>query len=324
MRPIALPARRRHLVAALPAVLVACSEPLPVGTDANTAAHVAAAAPIVVSGGFALPESIAHDPIADVYLVSNVGEGANPLALDGGGFISRVAPDGTVLDWRWIDGADAGVTLHGPFGLMILGDVLYVVDRDALRAFDRATGAPLGVMHAFPYTMPHTAGSVAMLNDVCAGPGGTLHVTDTGLTLDAGGSFVPTGTDAVYRIADGTATPIAAGDDTLGPNGCYTVGSNVAWTTFKADKVLRTDGGGRIREVAELPAGSIDSAVRAGGFIYLSSWDASAIFRMSIGGSAAIQIASDLPTPGDLGFDALRKRLLVPLVFANEIRILPL
>jgi hypothetical protein len=338
---LAAPANLACRLLALPLLLapVACTDPAPIlaadapamETPAGAATAVlarhgppATTEPIVVSGGFALPESMVHDPVADVYLVSNIGAGENPLALDGDGFISRIAPDGTVLDWRWIDGADPDVTLHGPFGLMIDDDVLYVVDRDALRAFDRATGAPLGVVHAFPYTLPHSEGNVAMLNAVCRGPDGAFYVTDTGLTLDATGNFVPTGTDAVYRIADGQATAVAAGDATEGPNGCFTLGGSVAWTTFKSNRVLRTNPSGGILEVGSLPAGQIDSAVRVGGFLYLSSWEASAIFRMTLGGSNPVQVWSDLPTPGDLGFDALRQRLLVPLVFANEIRIIPM
>jgi hypothetical protein len=311
------PRTHRLLTGALVLATTACAENVP-----TTASSVEAPAPIVVSGGFALPESVVHDAAADVYLVSNMGTGANPLALDGDGFISRISPDGTVIDWRWIDGADAGVTLHAPFGLLIDGDVLYAVDRDALRAFDRVTGAPLGVVHAFPYTMPFTTGSVGMLNDVCLGQHGALYVTDTGLTLNASGEFVPTGTDAVYRIADGSATAVASGDETLGPNGCYTLGASVAWTTFKSNRVLRSNPSGMIDEVGVLPTGQIDSAARVGGYLYLSSWESSAVYRMSLGGAGAEVVWTDLPTPGDLGFDALRQRLLVPLVFANEIRVL--
>lgn len=284
----------------------------------------AAAVPIVVSGGFALPESAEYDPVADVYLVSNIGEGANPLALDGDGYISRIAPDGTVVDWRWIDGADADVTLHGPFGLHIEGDVLYAVDRDALRAFDRATGDPLGPVHTFSYSLPFEAGSVAMLNDVCVGNRGDLFVTDTGLTLDAGGNFVPTGSDAVYRIENGSAVSIVAGEETAGPNGCLTLGSSVVWTTFKADRLVRAGSSGREKALTSLPAGQLDSAVRVGGSLYVSSWEAGGVFRVSLGGSNATLAFDDLSNPGDLGFDSARNRLLVPLVFSNELRILPL
>ena len=65
-------------------------------------------------GDMSTPESALHDPEADVYLVSNINGG--PCDRDDNGFISRVSPDGQVLDLKWIDGADPGVTLHAPKG----------------------------------------------------------------------------------------------------------------------------------------------------------------------------------------------------------------
>ncbi|NIP81802.1 MAG: hypothetical protein GWM90_22320, partial [Gemmatimonadetes bacterium] len=56
----------------------------------------------VEDAGLQTPESVLHDDRADVYLVSNIN-GA-PTERDDNGFISRVGPDGTVLELRWIDG----------------------------------------------------------------------------------------------------------------------------------------------------------------------------------------------------------------------------
>lgn len=274
--------------------------------------------PIVITaeGGFLLPESVLYDAEADVYLVSNIGAGPNPLALDDDGFISRIGPDGSVIDLTWIDGADLGTTLHGPFGMTIAGDALYVVDRDALRVFDRETGQPLGA-----YDIAEQF-AVALLNDVCAGPKGELYVTDTGLTLDAGGAFVPTGTDAIYRIEDGTIASFRTGEQLEGPNGCLVSGANVFWTTFKSDRAYRTNSSGKQFLTAELPGGSIDSIVRAGGALFFSSWGAGAVFRTNLAGNAAA-IVAEVGTPGDMGYDTKRDRLLVPSVFGNSLVIVP-
>ncbi|HSN57605.1 MAG TPA: hypothetical protein VLT32_23245, partial [Candidatus Sulfomarinibacteraceae bacterium] len=59
--------------------------------------------------GFATPESVLHEPVSDVYLVSNIN--GSPTGVDGNGFISRLAPDGAVLELKWIDGEAEGVTL---------------------------------------------------------------------------------------------------------------------------------------------------------------------------------------------------------------------
>ena len=59
---------------------------------------------------------------------------------DGNGFISRVSPQGVVLDLKWIDGASPGVTLHAPKGMAIVADTLFVTDIDCIRRFHRVTG----------------------------------------------------------------------------------------------------------------------------------------------------------------------------------------
>src|ERR1041384_2459505 len=69
----------------------------------------------IVVSGFQAPESVVHDTLLDVYLVSNVGSlppGGFPGLLDHNGFISRVSPDG-VLQLKWIQDGVNGVTLNG-------------------------------------------------------------------------------------------------------------------------------------------------------------------------------------------------------------------
>lgn len=46
--------------------------------------------------GLAQPESVLYDLESGTYLVSNVS--SSPFAEDGNGFISRLAPDGRVLE----------------------------------------------------------------------------------------------------------------------------------------------------------------------------------------------------------------------------------
>ena len=100
-----------------------------------------ARAPIVVSNvGFSTPESVAHDPQADVYLVSNIN--GLPLDVDDNGFISLLSPEGRVLALKWIDGASDSVTLNAPKGIAVSDVYIYVADITVIRRFDRQTGAP--------------------------------------------------------------------------------------------------------------------------------------------------------------------------------------
>src|ERR1044071_7709551 len=127
----------------------------------------------LVISGFETPESVVHDAMHDWYLVSNVGAG-NPAALDGNGFISKVSPDGTVLDLTWIQSGVQGVTLNGPKGLALHGEALYVADIDTLRVFNRRTGAPeRNVAMPNPF-----APKPLFLNDVVVAGDGTVYLTD--------------------------------------------------------------------------------------------------------------------------------------------------
>ncbi|MBA2564759.1 MAG: hypothetical protein H0V09_04970, partial [Gemmatimonadetes bacterium] len=88
---------------------------------------------VIRDAGFLTPESVVHDEASDVYLVSNIN--GSPFAADDNGFISRLSPEGEVLDLRWIDGGNEAVNLNGPKGLAIRGDSLFAADLDSVRIF---------------------------------------------------------------------------------------------------------------------------------------------------------------------------------------------
>src|SRR2546426_7894859 len=76
-----------------------------------------AATKLAVVEGFLTPESVLHDPVQDIYFVSNIN--GSPTAKDNNGFISRVRPDGAVENLKFIEGGHSGVTLNAPKGLAI-------------------------------------------------------------------------------------------------------------------------------------------------------------------------------------------------------------
>src|SRR6476661_4738346 len=98
------------------------------------------AAPDIVEG-FKHPESVKYDPGLNVWYVSNIN--GDPFAKDNNGFISRLKADGSVDSLEFIAGGKNGVTLNGPKGMALVGDTLWVADIDAVRGFDRRSGAPL-------------------------------------------------------------------------------------------------------------------------------------------------------------------------------------
>src|SRR5690606_29648988 len=95
---------------------------------------------IAVVRGFSGPEAVRYDPRQDVYFVFNsVGVGS---VKDGNGYISRVSAADLRVE-TFVQSGRGGAVLHAPKGIALQGDTLWVADIDALRGFDRRTGAPL-------------------------------------------------------------------------------------------------------------------------------------------------------------------------------------
>src|SRR5262245_35852591 len=176
-----------------------------------------AAAQTLTISGFSTPESVIHDTIQDIYFVSNVGPG-NPGALDGNGFISRVNPNGTILQLAWVAG------LNGPKGLWLFGDGLYVADVNTLRIFNRFTGASIAAI-----SIPNPFAQPLFLNDVVVANDGTAFITDNV-------------NSAIFQVtSQGQPSLLASGPELGRPNGIQVQGANISWVTFFSNKVLRTN-----------------------------------------------------------------------------------
>lgn len=290
--------------------------PLAVVTAMTIPAAMAAQAPArgaieVAKAGLMTPESMLHDDRADVYLVSNIN-GA-PSAKDNNGFISRVTPDGKVAALKWIAGGQAGVTLNAPKGMALHGDTLYVSDIDCVRRFNRSTGAPAGET---------CIEGATFLNDVAVAPDGTLYVSDTGIRIDEGG-MTPTKTDAVYRIgSDGKPTALVKGADLLNPNGLAAVNGGAILVPFGGPHVWHLDSKGARHPMGKMPAGQLDGVLRLqDGTILASSWEGKAVYRMTKDGKTST-VVDDIPSPADIGYDAKRRRLLIPVFTEDRLVIL--
>ena len=266
--------------------------------------------PVVVTG-MATPESVVHDPEADVYLVSNINGG--PGDVDDNGFISRISPDGTITHLKWIDGEDPAVTLHAPKGSAIYGDRFYVADIDTVRSFDRTTGAPLDA-----WAVP----GATFLNDLAAGADGTVYVTDTGISFGPDG-ITPTGTAALYRFdADGQPHAIAQGNALMLPNGVVEAPQGLVLAPIGSNAVVIVGEDGSLTNLAELPQGQLDGVVvAADGSLLVSSIGANAVYRIDPAGAVS-EVISDTPA-ADIGIDVERSRVLIPQLNDHQLVIYP-
>ncbi|HEU4564563.1 MAG TPA: hypothetical protein VFS05_07940 [Gemmatimonadaceae bacterium] len=314
------------LAAALTTVLAACAERASAGeADSHRAAAVADGVGVGISssesrfvanitGGLEDPESVRYDPEQDVFFISNMaGYGS---AKDDNGFIVRVPADGPFTPVPFVSGG-GGVTLNAPKGMAIHGDTLWVTDIDALRGFDRHTGAPLATIDFAPL-------GAVQLNDVAVGPDGTLRVTDTGILMNAAGS-VHVGPDRIFAVGPGGAvTVVAEGAQLRQPNGITWDSTAKRWVVVSFDpfvgEVAMLPASGGARQVVRNGKGRLDGVeALPGGALIFSSWADSSIHLLA--GEHERQIIRQLPVPADIGVDTRRNRVAVPLSMLGRVEL---
>ena len=303
----------RFLLAGL-FVVLACDSRSPARdtTAADSAADTTPAAPtrIHAVAGFSTPEGVVHDTAADVYFVSNIN--GSPGASDGNGFISRMRPDGTVDSVPFVAGGRDGVTLDAPKGMAISGDTLWVADIDAMRAFDRRTGAVLGAVEF--------GSRAAFLNDVAVGPDGMIYVSESGVRFTASGDMQPTGTAGVFRLGRGGSIQLVARDTALAvPNGITAHAGRLLMGSFGGPRIFAWTPGQDGLVPTGLAIGGIDGLEALDdGRIIASSWADSSIVLV---GDSATRLIAGLVSPADFAVDRGRRRLVVPLFTENRVEV---
>jgi hypothetical protein len=289
------------------------AQPEPAADASKTEAEgadKAAPAPIVVKDvGFLTPESILHEGTSDTYLVSNIN--GTPLDKDDNGFISKLSPEGKVVELKWIDGGSADVELNAPKGMGVSNGKLYVADIDVIRTFDVATGKPLAQIKVE---------GAAFLNDIAVGPDGVVYVSDTGLKAGKDG-LEPNKKDAIYKVnADGKATALIKGEQLGNPNGLFADATGL-WVANWQGQIYRVTADGKQEPSVKAPGAQLDGLVQtADGQVIVSSWEKSTVFIGTPDGQFSPLVA-DLKAPADVGYDSKRGQVLVPLFMDNAVQI---
>lgn len=252
------------------------------------------------------PESVAWDARRQVYYVSNINGEATEAS--GAGFLSRLGPDGTVLEREWVTG------LNAPKGLLVVGEVLYVAEVGGLVEVDLERGA-VAARHAAPGSQ--------FLNDLAVDGEGRVYVSDL---------F----TDTVWRLAEGRLEPWLATAELLGPNGLHVDGERLyvaAWGRRLEGFQTETPGhllvvslaDGTVGALGEgTPIGHLDGLEPLGedGFL-VSAWKEGLLMEVSAEGRA--RVLADLGQgSADLEYRPEENLAIVPLMNQNRVRALRL
>ncbi|HEY9227657.1 MAG TPA: SMP-30/gluconolactonase/LRE family protein [Gemmatimonadaceae bacterium] len=297
----------RRLVLFVGATLVACSKQEAPKTDSVAPAGVAAAATASKVGEAAnmkTPESVRYDPELDVFYVSNIN--GNPSQHDGNGFIAVIRADSVALPAKMlVEGGKNGAKLDAPKGMALVGDTLWVADINHVRGFNRRTGAPVADIDL-------SSQKAEFLNDVAAGPGGSVLITDTGIRFDANGGMSHPGVDQIFKIVGRKATALKA-DSLNAPNGIAWDSANSRWILgpFNGTAVQAWKEGDKAPTTVATGPGQYDGVeVLSDGRILVTSWADSAVHVVQ--GGNVTKLVSNVNAPADIGVDTKRNIVAIP------------
>lgn len=262
--------------------------------------------------GFERPVAATYDSAADVFFVANLGADS---AGARGAFISRVKPDGSIDSLHFVDDGRGGARLDAPQGLVLLGDTLWVADRDHVRAFDARTGAA-GPSISLERLHPVALGGMA------AGPDGALYVTDPGLLDPVHPAGDPSGGHRVFRVSRDHTVSVAVASDSLARP------TDLVWDPRTKRFIIVSFGSGRIlawgpgdaepRTVGYNRAQMDGAAMLSDGRLLVTSWKDS---TLTIRDGDRLTAITGFPMAAHIAVDTRRLRVAVPLPTRNRVDI---
>ena len=242
---------------------------------------------------FKTPESVVWDPEREQFYVSNY-DALQTGPASGAQTVSRVSAQGELLESEWISG------LHNPTGMVLQGERLWVVDRQAVVEVNVATGEVVK-RHAMP--------EGGFPNDIALSPDGDLYVSDPGL-------------NQIHRIRGEEVSVWIDDPEIEDPNGLC------ADRTFL---YVGNNGDGRVkavnletkevRTVTRLGSGIIDGlALDRDGDLLATHWQGR-VFRITADGD--VEKLIDTSVLGrflaDFGYLPESNRIVVPTFYGNRL-----
>ena len=220
--------------------------------------------------GFKAPESVLFDAKRNLFYVTNVA--GEPNGKDGVGYLSKVSPDGKLLEAEWVTGFDA------PKGLVMKGDTLFLTDIDRLMAVNVEDGKVTGKW---------AAEGAQFLNDTAVDETGRVFASDMLA-------------NRIYVLDNDALTVWLEGEELLHPNGLRVEDGRLVvagWgRDIQPDFSSKTPGhlitiDLKTKAITDIgpgePVGNLDGLERdkAGNWL-VTDWVAGALFRIDPNGKA--------------------------------------
>lgn len=266
-----------------------------------------------VIDGFSSPESVISGRDCKYFYVSNVGEKLEPTLKDGDGYISRLKPDGTVVDKKFLpkDGV-----LDSPKGMAIIKKTLYVADVDRVVGFNLDTRDKV-------FELDFSAEKTAFLNDLAV-------IDDNTLALSS------TDTNKVYKITLGEKPSFSVMQANIaGPNGLYfdkkenrlfVVGfGEGAKMNGELGVISLADGKPKYKSLTG-PLGALDGvALTKDGHVIFSDWvefGKSGVlwsYDLKTGALKSFQLSEEVKGPADFYYDRWHGTIWMPMMMQGKV-----
>jgi sugar lactone lactonase YvrE len=240
---------------------------------------------------FDVPESVCFDPERNIIYVSNIV--GDPADKDGEGFISRLNPDGTVAELKWIDG------LHAPKGMGVIRNFLYVADITDVVVINIDENKVVEM-----YNIPEAV----FLNDISVGPDGLVYVSDSR-------------TSKIHLIRNGSLETFLEGDPLNGPNGLFCEEEFMMLASSGAEEFRKIEMNTKEVSMVASGIGHGDGVVRdANGNYIVSNW-AGQIFYITSDGNKTelLDTREENINSADIDLIIDENLLLIPTFFDNRV-----
>ena len=250
--------------------------------------------------GFAMPESVSYDPGTDALYVTNIN--SPDMSANGEGYISKLSPDGTIVEERFATG------LNAPKGTFVAGNTLYVAGIEEVVEIDLTSGE-IGIRHAVP--------GASFVNDVAVAEDGTIYATET---MQA----------AIYTISGGEVSQLVTDPALAGANGIVIDGGQLLVATLgdlsqgfenlTPSNVKAVDiASGAVTDYGSSePIGMLDGIEHAEGGVLVTDNGGGRLLKLDADGTLT-EVGMTGAGSADLEYVSASGLVVVPLLQGNEV-----
>ena len=286
--------------------------------------------PLILKG-FDHPDTVIHDPEADVYLLSNIGTG--PGVEDRSGFISRISPRGEILARKWVDG-ERMPEAYSPKGMALIDSWLIVNNIESTQFVSRERGS---------LRMDRAGGAerydAAIIDNEKRLIQTDARREDEGPELGKEPTvYVTEGHEHFGEMGRGLDSPFGVLEWKRGPQhprGLALRGDALLLVTLEGGlwelqyqsygEHGLTDGWRATVERLGSKKGNPKQlegiVVLDDGRLLVSSVETGTVYEVSPDGMQWKALIEQLPGPGGIGLDRKRQRLLIPCMTSDELRV---